>query len=222
MPTAEYPCIPELPIVFEDSTLLVVDKPSGLLSQPGLTEPDSVLTRVQIARPEATGSMLVHRLDMDTSGLLILAKTRTSHRVLQQQFEHRRVSKGYRAILSRVPKSLGGRIHLPLRPNIDNRPQQIVCAMHGKPSTTIWRRDTNNHPCCVLLYPLTGRTHQLRVHMADAQGLGNPIEGDRLYGVASQRLLLHAEYVAFDHPLSGVRQSFTSIAPFVDFDRPRP
>ena len=216
MSVPDYPGIPGLTVVFEDDTLLIVDKPSGLLSQPGRTEPDSVLTRAQKARPEASGPMLVHRLDMDTSGLLILAKTRSAHRTLQQQFEHRQVSKRYRAILSREPQGMGGRIHLPLRLDIDNRPRQIVCASHGKPSTTIWRRDTVNNSRGVLLYPLTGRTHQLRVHMAHVQGLGIPIEGDRLYGKQSPRLLLHSDYLAFDHPNSGVRQFITSPAPFAD------
>lgn len=215
MSVLEYPCIPGLPIVFEDDILLIVDKPSGMLSQPGRTEPDSVSTRVQESRPGASGPMLVHRLDMDTSGLLILVKTRSAHRILQQQFEHRRVSKRYRAILSREPQGMGGRVHLPLRLDIDNRPHQIVCATHGKPSTTIWRRDTVNNNCGVLLFPLTGRTHQLRVHMAHAGGLGIPIEGDRLYGTQSTRLMLHSEYIAFDHPASGVRQRLTSLAPFI-------
>ncbi len=133
---------------------------------------------------------------------------------LDKQFEHRHVSKRYRAILSREPQGMGGRIQLPLRLNIDNRPQQIVCSTHGKPSTTIWCRDATDNRCGVLLYPLTGRTHQLRVHMAHAEGLGVPIEGDRLYGSESQRLMLHSEFLAFDHPDSGERQSVTSLAPF--------
>lgn len=214
MSVPDYPRIPGLIIAYEDCTLLVIDKPSGLLSQPGRTEPDSVLARAREARSEASGPMLVHRLDMDTSGLLILAKTRSAHRILQQQFEHRHVSKRYRAILSREPEGMGGLIQLPLRLDIDNRPQQIVCTTHGKPSTTIWRRDSIHNNCGVLLYPLTGRTHQLRVHMAHAEGLGVPIEGDRLYGTQSQRLMLHSEFLAFDHPDSGVRQCITSPAPF--------
>ncbi|MFK7853058.1 MAG: RluA family pseudouridine synthase [Granulosicoccus sp.] len=218
MASQNYCCIPDLSIAFEDATLLVVDKPSGMLSQPGRTEPDSVLSRVRLARSEAHGPMLVHRLDMDTSGLLILAKTRSAHRILQQQFEHRHVSKRYRALLSRPPLGLGGRIHLPLRVDIENRPRQIVCARYGKPSTTLWRRDTEGHENGVVLFPLTGRTHQLRVHMAHNQGLGNAIQGDRLYGCASDRLMLHAEYLAFDHPVSGIRTRISSDARFTNRD----
>jgi len=214
MVVRDYRDIPGLAIVFEDNTLLIVDKPSGMLSQPGLTEPDSVSTRVKEARPEARGPMLVHRLDMDTSGLLILAKTRLAHRILQQQFETRRISKRYCAILSLEPAGMGGRIHLPLHLDIENRPQQIVCAMHGKPATTIWRKAADGNGRAVWLYPLTGRTHQLRVHMAHARGLGVAIEGDRLYGKQSRRLMLHSEYLAFDHPESGMRHNITSPAPF--------
>lgn len=173
--------IPGLPIVHEDETLVVVDKPSGMLSQPGRTVFDSVVTRVQQARPESTGPMLVHRLDMDTSGLLLLAKTRNAHRTLQQQFEHRRIGKRYIARLVRPPAAMGGRIHLPLRLDIANRPHQIVCHVHGKSSTTLWHRCSLDDPHRICLYPLTGRTHQLRVHMAHPAGLGTAIRGDRLY-----------------------------------------
>lgn len=232
--------IPGLPVVFEDESLLVVDKPSGMLSQPGRVVSDSVLTRVLQARPQATGPVLVHRLDMDTSGLLLLAKNRTVHRVLQQQFEHRLVGKRYLARLSGVPAGMGGRIHLPLRVDIDDRPRQIVCEEHGKVATTIWHRCRVRSPDFVWLYPLTGRTHQLRVHMAHPRGLGIAIEGDRLYQGYYEwldsrgqsqvdadtketsrpdvsepgGLMLHAQLLAFDHPLTGVRQSFQSLPLF--------
>ena len=203
-----------LSIVYEDPSLIVVDKPSGMLSQPGRTEPDSVLTRVRQARPHATGPMLVHRLDMDTSGILILAKTRSVHRYLQQQFERRQISKRYRAILSRSPEGLGGCIQLPLRLDIDNRPRQVMCTSHGKPSTTLWRRDSGKHECGVVLYPITGRTHQLRVHLAHPKGLGIAIVGDRLYGKPSCRLMLHAEYLGLMHPITGTWLCINSPAPF--------
>ncbi len=232
--------IPGLPVVFEDESLLVVDKPSGMLSQPGRVVSDSVLTRVLQARPQATGSVLVHRLDMDTSGLLLLAKNRTAHRILQQQFEHRRIGKRYLARLSGVPAGMGGRIHLPLRVDIDDRPRQIVCEEHGKVATTIWHRCRVRSPDFVWLYPLTGRSHQLRVHMAHPRGLGIAIEGDRLYQWHYDRLdgrsqshldaetretlrpdlpevgglMLHAQLLAFDHPVTGVRQSFQSLPLF--------
>ncbi|MGQ7844599.1 RluA family pseudouridine synthase [Granulosicoccus sp. 3-233] len=232
--------IPGLPVVFEDASLIVVDKPSGMLSQPGRQVSDSVLERVLQARPQATGPVMVHRLDMDTSGLLLLAKNRTVHRMLQQQFEHRRIGKRYLARLSAVPTAMGGRIHLPLRVDIDDRPRQVVCEEHGKTATTVWHRCKEQRADHVWLYPLTGRTHQLRVHLAHPRGLGIAIEGDRLYqdhyeslrtlgsAVAAAEaeagqsrtfpdvggLMLHAQLLAFDHPLTGIRQSFQSTPPF--------
>ena len=234
--------IPGLPVVFEDESLIVVDKPSGMLSQPGRMVSDSVLSRVLQARPQATGSVLVHRLDMDTSGLLLLAKNRNAHRVLQQQFEQRHIGKRYLARLCAEPSAQGGRIHLPLRVDIDDRPRQIVCKTHGKQATTVWHRCSRRSPGHVWLYPLTGRTHQLRVHMAHPQGLGMAISGDRLYEghyssgrcvdqsspraacspVSAQDapetggLMLHAQLLAFDHPVTGIRKSFQSLPPFDD------
>jgi len=206
-------------VIFEDDTVIVVDKPAGLLSQPGRVVHDSVIVRVQEARPEATGPMLVHRLDMDTSGLLILAKNRQAHRNLQQQFEHRNISKRYRAVLEHAPKGLGGLIKLPLRLDVDNRPSQIVCQQLGKSAMTVWRRESKDRPTTVLLYPVTGRTHQLRVHLASALGLGVPILGDRLYGkkmrtLPHHRMMLHAEMIAFDHPVTGCRQRLSSDSGF--------
>jgi tRNA pseudouridine32 synthase / 23S rRNA pseudouridine746 synthase len=211
-------------LVFEDDHLIVVNKPSGMLSQPGKTESDSVVTRVMQACPNATGPMLVHRLDMDTSGLLILAKNRTAHRTLQQQFEQRLIGKRYRAILDGRPNATGGRVQLPLRLDIDDRPRQIVCNEYGKQATTLWHCDDatprSEATTVVVLYPLTGRTHQLRVHMADPHGVGIPILGDRLYGgresdTSGVRLMLHAELLAFDHPVHGTRQLVQSAAPFL-------
>ncbi|NND90527.1 MAG: RluA family pseudouridine synthase [Granulosicoccus sp.] len=237
--------IPGLPVVYEDDSLLVVDKPSGMLSQPGRQVSDSVLMRVLQARPGAYGPVLVHRLDMDTSGLMLLAKNRSSHRNLQQQFEHRRIGKRYAARLVRTPAALGGRIHLPLRVDLDDRPRQIVCCDHGKWATTIWHRSTLADPAMVWFIPLTGRTHQLRVHAAHPLGLGIAIQGDRLYesvyvpgvrGVVASRqqaiatvdttmppqagrLMLHAQYLAFDHPESGRRYQLQSRVPFIDLNQ---
>lgn len=210
--------IEELPVLFEDETVLVVDKPSGLLSQPGKTVSDSVLTRVRENRNDIHGPALVHRLDMDTSGILLLAKTRSAHRHLQQQFEHRRIGKRYVAVLENPCTALGGIVHLPLRLDVQNRPTQIVCHQHGKVSTTIWHRLAKPRVNGVVLYPLTGRTHQLRVHLAHRDGLGNPVKGDRLYGSAQHRdgrLLLHAEVLSFEHPVRGNYQRIFSPAPFV-------
>ena len=210
-----YPLIDGVPVVYEDDYLIVVDKPGGMLSQPGKSIDGSVLTRVLNSNRELHGPVLVHRLDMDTSGLLLLAKTRSVHRKLQQQFEHRQISKRYQAILERPVAGLGGRIHLPVRLDIDDRPRQIVCRKHGKVSTTLWRRTDRQDFCRVTFFPLTGRTHQLRVHAASALGLGQAIQGDRLYGtgaisaqqnssaiqlVKNRRLMLHADYLKFRHP----------------------
>lgn len=212
-------------IVYEDDSVIVVDKPAGMLSQPGRTEPDSLVSRVKLARPDATGPMLVHRLDMDTSGLLVLAKNRQSHRNLQQQFEHRRISKRYQAILAAQPVGLGGVVTVPLRLDIDDRPRQIACYEHGKVAMTLWRRHPGDNPRLVSLYPITGRTHQLRVHLAHRLGLGVPIAGDRLYGGAEHtepgdRLMLHADSLGFDHPVTGVRHTLQCPAPFPKANQP--
>ncbi len=223
-----YSTIEGLPIVFEDDALLLVNKPSGMLSQPGKTTDGSVLTRVLDSDRLLHGSVLVHRLDMDTSGLLILAKTRNIHRTLQQQFERRLIKKRYCAVLEKPLSAIGGRIHLPLRVDIDNRPSQIVCFEHGKASTTLWHRRDKQNAAAITFYPLTGRTHQLRLHAASSMGLDNPIKGDRLYGrlgvsgqnlsgdrpVSGQRLMLHAEYLQFEHPLTNDVISIRCPAPF--------
>lgn len=216
--------VPGVPVVFEDDSLIIVNKPAGLLSQPGKHIKDSVSVRVAEAIDSETEPVLVHRLDMDTSGLLMLAKNRDAHRSLQQQFEKREISKRYRAELIAAPDGLGGRIHLPLRLDIDNRPTQIVCHEHGKKATTVWHRDSNAGVNSIVLYPLTGRSHQLRVHMADPAGLGIPIKGDRLYGKAphdlpTDRMMLHADFLSFNHPSTGMRRSVVCSAPFVSPDK---
>lgn len=217
-------CIPGVPVVFEDDSLIIVNKPAGLLSQPGKHIRDSVSVRVAEAIDSETEPVLVHRLDMDTSGLLMLAKNRDTHRLLQQQFEKREIGKRYRAELIAAPDGLGGRIHVPLRLDIDNRPTQIVCYEHGKKATTVWHRDTGAGINSIVLYPLTGRSHQLRVHLADPAGLGIPIKGDKLYGKVSHdqptdRMMLHADLLSFNHPLTGKRCSVVCPAPFVRPDK---
>ena len=211
-----------LEIVHEDARLLVVDKPSGLLSQPGREVSDSVVERVGAARPRASGPLMMHRLDMDTSGLLVLAKDAEAHRLLSVQFERREVGKCYRARLERAPEGLGGRIDLPLRADADDRPRQRVCLEGGRASRTLWRRlpsggeDAAARSADVLFFPHSGRTHQLRVHAADPRGLGAPILGDRLYGDegSAPRLMLHAERLAFAHPDDGRRIVCRAPAPF--------
>lgn len=206
-----------LSILFEDAWLVVVDKPEGLLSVPGrealLT--DSLLTRLRARYPHATGPLLVHRLDLDTSGLLVAALDSRAHETLQRQFLHRQVHKRYVAWVQGQVQGERGTIDLPMRVDLDDRPRQIHDAVHGKPAVTEWqvleRRDERTR---VALFPHTGRTHQLRVHAAHPLGLGAPIIGDRLYGHPGERLLLHAEALSFLHPATGQRVTFERPAPF--------
>lgn len=200
-----------LSLVFEDQYVLVVNKPAGVLSQPGKTMDGSVATQIRAAYPDATGTMLVHRLDMDTSGLMVLAKTAEAQRALQRQFEQRLISKTYIAELTSKPTGIGGRVELPLRVDIEDRPRQIVCFEHGKYADTLWRRIDGTR---IEFTPITGRTHQLRVHAAHPLGLNACIVGDRLYGTAAQRLRLHAQSLGFVHPDTGKSVRFSTEAPF--------
>lgn len=204
-----------LEVVYEDEWLLVVDKPAGLLSVPGKSAVDSVYQRVKRMYPEATGPMIVHRLDMSTSGLLLIAKTKDAHQHLQAQFKNRTVVKRYVALLDGGVEEAEGIIDLPLRPDPEDRPRQVADAMYGKPAVTRYKiLSPASRPSRVLFFPLTGRTHQLRVHAAHPEGLNAPIVGDELYGKRSDRLYLHAEYLAFHHPVSGQRIEVEKKAPF--------
>lgn len=254
----------ELEIVFEDEWLLVVNKPAGMLSVPGKAEDrDSVYHRLKKKYPEATGPMIVHRLDMATSGLLLVAKTKEVHQDLQAQFANRSIKKRYVAVLDgaiikteKETKPITekailiaketvstkktakaertgntGRIELPLCLNPLDRPRQMVSSEHGKEAITEYQiiseseritsesENTFNESnrideseksinesrkyTRIVFYPLTGRTHQLRVHAAHPEGLGCPILGDELYGKKADRLYLHAEYIEFRHPIYG-------------------
>ncbi|KAB4495949.1 RNA pseudouridine synthase, partial [Bacteroides thetaiotaomicron] len=199
----------ELEIVFEDEWLVVVNKPSGMLSVPGKEEEtDSVYHRVKAKYPEATGPMIVHRLDMATSGLLLVAKTKEVHQHLQEQFINRSIKKRYVALLDRngLNQQLEetGTINLPLCLNPLDRPRQMVSEEYGKPAVTEYRiLNYSDKYIRIAFYPLTGRTHQLRVHAAHHQGLNYPILGDELYGKKADRLYLHAEYIEFRHPVYG-------------------
>ncbi len=205
-------------ICYQDNSLLVVNKPGGLLSVPGKGEKhqDCLLTRIQQQYPDA---LIVHRLDMDTSGLLILARNKTIHRKLSLAFEARNINKRYIAITEGLISDDQGEIDLPLIADWPNRPKQIVDQEKGKASKTrfsILNRNIEENTSRVLLEPKTGRTHQLRVHL---QSIGHPILGDRLYANAaalnkSERLLLHAEYLSFTHPESGELIEVHSPAPF--------
>lgn len=205
----------ELNIVFEDEWLLVVNKPAGMLSVPGKAEEiDSVYHRLKANYPEATGPMIVHRLDMATSGLLLVAKTKEVHQHLQEQFENRSIKKRYVALLDGIVEKTSeaihqyadktGRIELPLCLNPLDRPRQMVSLEYGKQAITDYQilRYAEDRTR-IAFYPLTGRTHQLRVHAAHPQGLGCPITGDELYGKKADRLYLHAEYIEFRHPIYG-------------------
>ena len=254
----------ELEIVFEDEWLLVVNKPAGMLSVPGKAEDrDSVYHRLKKKYPEATGPIIVHRLDMATSGLLLVAKTKEVHQDLQAQFANRSIKKRYVAVLDgaiikteKETKPIAekailiakntvstkktakaertgntGRIELPLCLNPLDRPRQMVSSEHGKEAITEYQiiseseritsesentfnesnrideseRNINESRkyTRIVFYPLTGRTHQLRVHAAHPEGLGCPILGDELYGKKADRLYLHAEYIEFRHPIYG-------------------
>ena len=192
----------QLEIVYEDADLWVVNKPSGMLSVPGKSHRESVISLLQERCQEGETPLVVHRLDMDTSGLLLVAKHKTAHYRLQKQFRDREIHKTYVAVLDGEPLPIGeeGRIELPLSPDMMHRPFQKVDKANGKPAVTLYRV-VGEH--VVELHPLTGRTHQLRVHCAHAEGLGRPIQGDNLYGRRADRLYLHAARIAFTHPMSG-------------------
>ena len=165
--------------------------------------------------PDATGPILAHRLDMSTSGVMILSKSLDIHKILQRQFTSRTVKKKYVALLDGLIKENKGDIKLPLRVDLDNRPSQMVCFEHGKPAHTHWEViERKGNRTRIHFYPVTGRTHQLRVHAAHLLGLNAPIIGDDIYGIKADRLLLHAEYIEFTHPVSNERVSFTVEAEF--------
>ena len=213
-----------VPVVYEDEWLLVVDKPSGILSVPGRIEQYSVETVMQERYPD---SVIAHRLDMGTSGLLIVAKSLEVYRPLQEQFVKHQVKKKYVAMLEgrwkmddvrckmedgRWKEEGGkGTVSLPMRPDPMNRPRQVVDMEHGKRAVTDYEFIS---PIIVALYPQTGRTHQLRIHCAHPDGLGRPIVGDELYGTKGERLMLHASEIWFHHPITGRDMHLVSPPPF--------
>ena len=205
----------EIEIIYEDDFLLVLNKPHEFLSVPGKTIKDSVLTRMETYLPEATGPLLVHRLDMSTSGLLLVAKNARTHKNLQKQFIKRTIKKRYVAVLNGVVETREGLIDLPLRVDLNNRPRQLVCYEHGKPAKTKYKvLETKANTTRIHFYPISGRTHQLRVHAAHHLGLNTPIVGDDLYGTVAKRLHLHAEYLSFEHPVKKEQVSFSCEPPF--------
>lgn len=200
----------DIPVVYEDEWLLVVNKPSGLMSVPGRIEQYSVETVMQQRYP---GCVIAHRLDMGTSGLLMVAKSLEVYRPLQEQFVKHQVRKKYLAVLEPFPSppSKSGTISLPLRPDPMNRPRQVVDMEHGKRAVTDYEFVS---PTVIALYPQTGRTHQLRIHCAHPDGLGRPIVGDELYGTKGERLMLHAAEIWFTHPVTGEPMHLVSPPPF--------
>ena len=204
---------PEL--VYEDEWMAAVNKPAGMLSVPGKGDAPSVWSWARAHFPEATGPLLVHRLDMDTSGVLLIAKDPETHRKLQQLFETRHIKKRYIALLDGTVTDDEGFIRLPLCPNPNDRPRQMVSTVYGKAAVTRFEVLSRSHgQTRVAFYPFTGRTHQLRVHAAHPEGLDTPIVGDNLYGRRASRLFLHAETVTFRHFKTGRWVSITAPAPF--------
>lgn len=195
-------------IVYEDEHIVVVDKPAGVLSVPGIVGGMSVQQWLRDEYLHDNNVYAVHRLDMATSGLLVAAKSIDVYKTLQKQFAERGVEKHYTALLDGVPKKNEGVIELPLAPDYVNRPRQIVDFENGKPAVTYYKILETLHyrgrQCALVQFtPVTGRTHQLRVHSASVKGLDCPIVGDALYGTADDRLMLHATALTFYHPVKG-------------------
>ena len=222
------PMSPYLDFVYQDNDIVIVNKPNEFLSVPGKNIEDSVYLRIKQQFPQATGSLIVHRLDMSTSGLMVLALTKRAQKSLQQQFVNRTIKKRYVALLeshfeSHFERGIEseltvkqGEINLPLRGDIEDRPRQLVCFEHGKAARTQWQliEYVNGNPK-LYLYPETGRTHQLRVHCAHPKGLNAPILGDDLYGnIKDQRLYLHAQRLTLVHPITKETMTFEVDEPF--------
>jgi tRNA pseudouridine32 synthase/23S rRNA pseudouridine746 synthase len=200
---------PEIEIIYQDDDILILNKPHEFLSVPGKVSNHSIYSFVKLNYPQATGPLIVHRLDMSTSGIIILALNKTAHKNLQQQFFKYKIRKKYIAILDGILKEDEGIINLPLRLDIDDRPRQMVCYEHGKKSTTkfkvLERRENNTK---ISFEPITGRTHQLRVHAAHVSGLNMAIKGDDLYGKKDDRLYLHAAEIILQHPKNKTMMHF--------------
>ncbi len=196
--------IKSLEIIYEDDDIIAINKPCEFLSVPGKDNDDSVLSRLQNKYSNGEYPLLVHRLDMSTSGVLIAAKNKFTHKELQKQFQERKIKKNYIALLDGVVKNNEGKIKLPIRVDLDDRPRQLVCYEHGKTAITNYKvLAVADGKTRISLSPITGRTHQLRVHCAHHKGLNCSIIGDELYGKPNDRLYLHAESIKFTHPKTG-------------------
>lgn len=210
---------PRLSVLYADAAVLVLDKPAGLLSVPGRgpDKQDCLSRRVQAQFPDA---LVVHRLDMATSGLMLLARGAHAQTLLSKAFAARQVHKRYQALVGGIVPACEGRwqeIDLPIAVDWPNRPRRTICAASGKPSLTRWRvlAHTHDGQTRLELEPVTGRSHQLRIHL---QAIGHAILGDHLYGApgpSPHRLMLHATQIGFSHPDSGAQMAFASPPPFV-------
>ena len=205
-----------LEIVYEDPWLSVINKPAGMLSVPGKEDAVSVYSLMREQYPEADSPLTVHRLDMATSGLMLIAKTKRVHQNLQAQFKNRLVRKRYVALLEGIVPKDKGTVDLTLCLNPLDRPRQMVHTEHGKPAITDYQvlERLDGKRTRIVFYPRTGRTHQLRIHAAHPLGLHCPIIGDELYGEKADRLYLHAEYLEFTHPITGETVRITKEAEF--------
>lgn len=205
----------DIEVIFEDEDIIVVNKPAEFLSVPGINVQDSVQTRILARNPEITGPVIIHRLDMSTSGIIVIAKNKEAHQFIQDQFIRHTVQKRYTALLDGIIAEEEGIIDLPLRVDLEDRPRQVVCYEYGKPARTKFKAvKVENNRTRIHYFPLTGRTHQLRVHSAHVKGLNTPIVGDDLYGKRADRLHLHAGYIQFVHPTTKQPVAFEVADPF--------
>lgn len=205
----------ELEFIFEDDDIIVVNKPAEFLSVPGINVQDSVQQRIERMYPDIKCPIIIHRLDMSTSGILVLAKNKEAHQIIQDQFIQHTVNKRYTALLEGIIVDVEGLIDLPLRVDLDDRPRQMVCYEYGKAARTEYKVVAiEGNRTRIHYFPLTGRTHQLRVHSAHVKGLNAPIVGDDLYGNRADRLHLHAGFISFKHPKSGELMRFEVADPF--------
>jgi len=187
--------------IYEDESFAVINKPHELLSVPGKSIEESVYLRMKQKYPNCNSPLIVHRLDMSTSGIMLIAKTKDAHKHLQKQFLKKTIKKEYIALLDGELKQGEGEINLPIRVDLNDRPRQLVCYEHGKKAQTLYKvLEVKGRKTRILFTPVTGRTHQLRIHSAHQEGLGIAIVGDDLYGVKSDRLYLHAAYIKLKHP----------------------
>jgi tRNA pseudouridine32 synthase / 23S rRNA pseudouridine746 synthase len=210
---------PGLKIIAEFESFVVVYKPSGLLSVPGRTpeNQDCVTERFKVLYPDAIPHPSIHRLDWETSGIIVVARTKEAHRQISIQFQKRKVEKHYVAVVDGIVEEAEGQIELPFRLDVDNRPHQMYDEEHGKIGISDWKNlGIEGNTTRIYFNPLTGRTHQLRLHSMHAKGLGFPIVGDCLYGTGTDvdQLKLHACYISFFNPETGERIEFHSDAPF--------